>query len=164
MSVLQPDQFLTSVLAIDLDELMAKGYDAILIDLDNTVLPRLTDVVPPEIVAWVEQTKARGFTFCMTSNNWHERCHRAAAQLDIPLICKAMKPCPIAFWLACRRHGLKRKTTMVVGDQLFTDVLGARLGGFKVIMVKPLAEYDLPHTLFLRKFERFFLGGLEPLR
>lgn len=56
----------------------------------------------------------------------------------------------------------KRKTTLMIGDQLITDVLGAHFMGMKAYMVCPLVEQDLKHTLLLRNVERFFIGDLHP--
>jgi hypothetical protein len=100
---------------------------------------------------------------CLVSNNWHERVNIVAGQLGFELVAKAVKPLPFAFLRALRKIGSCRANSAVVGDQLFTDVLGGKLLGMRTVMVAPLSESDLPHTLLLRRLERVLLAGRAPL-
>lgn len=163
MGLLAPDQYLKDVHAIDLDELASSGIDTLLVDLDNTLLPRDTNEVPDSLKSWARELKVRGFRVCLVSNNWHERVKAVADELGFDLVAKAIKPLPFAFLIALRRLGSTRKTAAVVGDQLFTDVLGGNSLGMRTVMVEPLSETDLPHTLALRKVERFVMAGRKPL-
>jgi predicted HAD superfamily phosphohydrolase YqeG len=70
---------------------------------------------------------------------------------------------PFAFLRALRRVGSKRSKAAVVGDQMFTDVVGGRILGMVTVMVLPLSQSDLPHTLVLRRVERVLLAGRQPL-
>jgi HAD superfamily phosphatase (TIGR01668 family) len=157
-----PDYYLNSVLDIEPQWLLAHGKDCVLIDLDNTLLPRDTSVISPEILAWAQRLRAADIGVCLISNNWHERVHSAARELNFALVSKAVKPLPPAFLLALRRIGGKRRRAVVIGDQIFTDMLGAKLLGITSMLVLPLAVHDLPHTLLLRKFEALILGKRQP--
>lgn len=163
MSLFAPDEYLVDVHAIDLDGLKAAGIDTLLIDLDNTLLPRDTNVVPVELRDWAGDLAARGFKVCLVSNNWHDRVKRVADELGFELVAKAVKPLPFAFLIALSRVGSARSEAAMVGDQLFTDVLGGRLLGMRTILVTPLSGSDLPHTLLLRRLERVVLAGRVPL-
>jgi HAD superfamily phosphatase (TIGR01668 family) len=160
--VLAPDLYLTSVRDIDLDALKARGVDTLLMDLDNTLLPRDSSIVPADIVGWTREIKASGIRVCFVSNNWHERVHAVAEELGFEIVAKAVKPLPFAFLAALKRMGARRRQAAIVGDQLFTDVLGGKLLGVMTILVLPLSASDLPHTLFLRKIERVLLAGRRP--
>lgn len=160
--MLTPDLYLHSVLEIDLDALKARGVDTLLVDLDNTLLPRDSDAIPADIVAWSKALRADGFTVCLVSNNWHERVHAVARELGFSLVAKAVKPLPFAFLRALKLVVSTRGRTAIVGDQLFTDVLGGKLLGIMTIMVLPLSASDLPHTLLLRRVERVLLAGRQP--
>jgi uncharacterized protein len=160
--VLTPDLYLESVREIDLDALKARGVDTLLVDLDNTLLPRDSDAIPSDIVEWSERLKGDGFTVCLVSNNWHERVHTVARELGFSLVAKAVKPLPFAFLRALKLVASTRKRSAIVGDQLFTDVLGGKLLGIMTIMVLPLSASDLPHTLLLRRVERVLLAGRQP--
>jgi HAD superfamily phosphatase (TIGR01668 family) len=160
---LQPDDYLSSVLAIDAGDLETQGVRALLLDIDNTLVPRDTHELSAAVRAWVEVQKQH-FAVCLLSNNWHKTVFAYAEQLGLPLVYKAMKPFPFSFRKALRLLGvgdLPRKQICVIGDQLLTDVLGARLISARAILVKPQAETDLVHTLILRSFERRLLGNLQ---
>ena len=101
-------------------------------------------------------------SFCLLSNNWHADVYRFAGELEMPIVAKALKPLPPAFLAARRKIGGAAADTVVVGDQLATDVLGAHLTGMKAYMLQPLVEQDLPHTLLLRNVERAILGDRKP--
>lgn len=159
---LSPDSYLSSVHAIDLDDLSARGVRVLLLDLDNTLLPRDTNVVPDELKAWAAGLRDRGFFVCLVSNNWHERVHHVASELGFDLVDKAVKPLPFAFLAALRRAGAKRREAAVIGDQLFTDILGGNMLGMRTVLVSPLSATDLPHTLFLRRLEALVLKDRVP--
>jgi uncharacterized protein len=160
--VLTPDLYLKSVHDIDLDTLRARGVDTLLLDLDNTLLPRDSDAIPADIVEWSAVLRSSGFTVCLVSNNWHERVHEVARELGFALVAKAVKPLPFAFLRALKLVASTRRRSAIVGDQLFTDVLGGKLLGMMTIMVLPLSARDLPHTLLLRRVERVLLAGKQP--
>jgi len=100
---------------------------------------------------------------CLVSNNWHGRVSLVADELGIDLVAKAVKPLPFAFLRALRKIGSRRSSAAVVGDQMFTDVVGGKLLGMVTVMVLPLSQSDLPHTLALRRLERVLLAGRQPL-
>lgn len=160
--LLGPDLYLRSVHDIDLDALSAQGIDSLLMDLDNTLLPRDSSVIPVDLTAWAASLADRGFGVCLVSNNWHGRVHEVAEELGFKLVSKAVKPLPFAFLRAMRLMGTTRRRSAVVGDQMFTDVLGGKLLGITTIMVLPLSKSDLPHTLMLRRVEKVLLGRRQP--
>ena len=80
----------------------------------------------------------------------------------MPVVSKAMKPLPPAFFAGMGKLGATRRDTVVIGDQLVTDVLGAHAAGLPAYMLQPLVEQDLPHTLLLRNLERAILGDRVP--
>lgn len=158
-----PDLYVTDVHHIDLDALAASGIDTLLVDLDNTLLPRDTNVVPDALRNWATTLSERGFKVCLVSNNWHDRVNDVAEELGFSLVAKAIKPLPFAFLRALKLMDSQRATAATVGDQIFTDVLGGNLLGMRSILVQPLSDTDLPHTLLLRRIERFVLAGRRPL-
>ena len=152
MALLRPSHRLPHVCDIDLDVLESRGVEGLLVDLDNTLLPRDTGVIPPDVASWIGVVSQR-FAICLVSNNWHDRVHEVAAELGLPLVAKAVKPLPFAFLKALRTLDVRPRRCAVIGDQLFTDVIGGNLIGALTIMVDPLSESDLPHTLLLRRLE-----------
>ena len=153
MAFLEPDRYFARISRIDIDrDLLALGFRNVLLDVDNTILTRDTHEVPRDV----------GITFCLVSNNWHEGVYQLANRLSLPIVAKAVKPLPPAFLMALRKLGAKRSETVVIGDQLVTDVMGAHFLGMKAYLLAPLVEQDLPHTLLLRNFERVVMGERKP--
>jgi uncharacterized protein len=162
MALLSPDLYFSSVHAIDLAALARAGVRVLLLDLDNTLLPRDTNVVPDGLKEWAASLRARGFSVCLVSNNWHERVHHVANELGFDLVDKAVKPLPFAFLKAVRLEGATAREAAVIGDQLFTDILGGNMLGMRTVLVAPLSATDLPHTLLLRRLEALVLKGRVP--
>jgi HAD superfamily phosphatase (TIGR01668 family) len=163
MSVVRPDAYYTSVDAIDLDGLRARGIRGVLLDLDNTILPRDTGAVPPESRRFAAGLADRGIKVCLVSNNWHGRVSNVAEELGFSLVSRALKPLPFAFRRGMRMMGVKPSETATIGDQVFTDVLGGNLAGTFTVLVDPLSRSDLPHTLFLRLIEAKVMADRVPL-
>lgn len=160
--MLRPDNYLTDVRSLDPGELVAAGVRALLVDIDNTLLPRGTDSVPPEYVAWLGRAAAAGLGVCFVSNSWRAIVRQRAAELGYPLVAKALKPLPFGFRAGARLLGVRIEECAVVGDQIFTDILGGNLAGSRTVLVLPLSLVDLPHTLLLRRVERLIMAGRAP--
>jgi len=161
--VLSPDYYYRDVYSIDLDALQASGIDTLLVDLDNTLLPRNSADIPAATSEWAADVARRGMHVCLVSNNWHDRVVGVADELGFDLVAKAVKPLPFAFLRALSRANSSRKKAAVVGDQMFTDILGGKMLGIATVLVTPLTSSDLPHTLVLRRIERALLAGRQPL-
>ncbi|MFR7404374.1 MAG: YqeG family HAD IIIA-type phosphatase [Coriobacteriaceae bacterium] len=150
MALLTPDRYFSRISAIDIErDLLGCGLTHVLLDIDNTVRARDTGCVPRDVGMWLGRAREAGVSFCLLSNNWHADVYRFAGELELPIVAKALKPLPPAFLAARRKIGGAAADTVVVGDQLATDVLGAHLTGMKAYMLQPLVEQDLPHTLLL---------------
>lgn len=161
--MLAPDYYYSSVHAIDLDALARSGVRALLLDMDNTLIPRDTNLVTDELKSWAAGLTERGFRVCLLSNNWHERVRVVARELGLDIVDHAVKPLPFAFLRARKRVGVRASQCAVVGDQLFTDILGGKLLGMRTVLVEPLSATDLPHTLLLRRLEALVLKRRSPL-
>ena len=163
MGVLRPDVYLRSVCDLDPEQdLVNRGIKGRLLDMDNTLRPRDTAVVPPSVRAWLDRVQAAGIRCCILSNSFKESTAQDGAELGIPVVMKALKPLPFAYPKALRLLGCGPKETMAVGDQLSTDVWGANLCGIISVLVEPQCSLDLGHTAQIRKIERMILGSLVP--
>lgn len=163
MTFLEPDRYFARLTRVDIDrDLLVQGYRNVLLDVDNTILSRDTHEVPRDVGFWLAKARDAGISFCLVSNNWHEGVYQLANRLSLPIVAKAVKPLPPAFLMALRKLDAKRAETVVIGDQLVTDVMGAHFLGMKAYLLAPLVEQDLPHTLLLRNFERAVMGGRQP--
>ncbi|MDP9018907.1 MAG: YqeG family HAD IIIA-type phosphatase [Candidatus Eremiobacteraeota bacterium] len=152
-----PDRFAPRLCDVSLQALSDHGICGLILDLDNTMVAYRQSEVVKDHLAWVEDAHERGFKMVMLSNNFTDRVTTVADQLGIECIPNALKPLPSGFLRAKRLLGLKRREIAVVGDQLFTDVLGAKLCGFYTILTEPIEPHDFAITRVFRFFERLML-------
>ena len=163
MALLQPDRYFSLITHIDIGrDLLGRGLTCALLDIDNTIRPRGSSGLPRDVGVWLGCARDAGVSICLVSNNWHRNVHEFAAELDLPIVAKALKPLPHGFLMALGKVGKRRSEAVVIGDQLLTDVAGAHIAGMRAYMLQPLVEQDLPHTLLLRNFEHMILGGRQP--
>ena len=161
MSFFSPTRYVSCVERIDLDELWARGKGAILLDGDNTLFPRDRSCAPVAVSAWLDRARTLGFELIMVSNNWHkDQVERSARELGMDFILFACKPLPFAIRAGMRRLGARAHESVMIGDQLYTDVWGGNLAGVDTVLVKPQTTVDLWYTQIFRIFERRALRGL----
>ncbi|MDO5335511.1 MAG: HAD hydrolase-like protein [Coriobacteriia bacterium] len=157
----RPDRYFDRVSSIDVTrDVIDEGIEVVLLDVDNTLRSRADGMVPPDVLHWLVLLKEAGIQPCLLSNNWHGNVYDLGNELDIPVIAKACKPFPFAFVRAMYQMGSNAKTTLMVGDQLSTDIWGAHLVGIRAYLVMPLAKVDLKHTRYVRRAEQVFVSGM----
>ncbi|MBA9085118.1 hypothetical protein FHR92_001582 [Fontibacillus solani] len=131
-----------SVFDIDLEDLYAKGYRGIITDLDNTLVGAKAPLATPELILWFEKVKKAGFKLVIVSNNNLDRVSIFAAPLNIEFVHKARKPSGSAFHKAMQLMDIRPQETIVIGDQLMTDVLGGNRQGLFTVLVLPISVGD----------------------
>ena len=163
MPYFRPDKFVHHITDIDVKrDMLDRGLRHALIDVDNTIFTRDTHEVPANVRLWIGEAKRLGVSICLLSNNFHDSVLEVAKDLKLPIVSHAVKPLFPAFLVALNKIGAKRKNTVMIGDQVITDVLGAHGLGIKAYMVLPLVKKDLTHTLILRNLEKLMLRGMKP--
>ena len=119
--------------------LAEKGVRLVLADLDNTLVPYGVTEPPEEIVAWKQALEAQGIQLFLLSNSRRPgRAQGFAEQLGIPYQGHSGKPKPGGYQKALARMGCRPEETVMVGDQIFTDTLGANLSGVTPLLVQPI--------------------------
>ena len=156
-SFLRPDGLAKTLADVSIDALCAAGTQGVIVDLDNTLVGYHQDRLPPDHGAWLAQARARGLRLVLLSNNFADRVGAIARATGIDCVPSALKPLPGAFKRALALLGTPAARTVVIGDQLFTDVLGAKLCGMRAILTEPLGEHDFATTRILRFLERLVM-------
>jgi uncharacterized protein len=154
MSRWHADTLADGITAIDVPELLARGVSGAIIDLDNTLVSYRSLQPTEEAATWVRSALAAGLKMVLVTNNSTPWAHVVAKTLEIPCIADARKPLSGGFRRALDTLDLPRNRVVVIGDQFFTDVLGAKLLGMHVIMVPPLGGRDPWNTRPLRFLAR----------
>ncbi|MFS8524810.1 MAG: YqeG family HAD IIIA-type phosphatase [Limnochordales bacterium] len=157
---LAPDAVYESLFAVDLDDLKARGIRGLIVDLDNTLIEYGNPHATEEARRWVEDALGRGFKICLTSNARSRRVRHFAREFNIPAIANAAKPIGRAFRRAMRLLGTRPDETAVIGDQVFTDVLGGNRMNTFTVLVNPLSAKELGATRMMRRLERKVLREL----
>ena len=154
MKKLIPDVICESVFAIDLDELKERQISGLLVDIDNTLVPWGEPEMEEDFVSWVKGAKQKSFKICLVSNAKKLRAQSFATLLDIPAVGLALKPLGRAFRKGMALLDLESHEVAVVGDQLFTDVLGGNRLGIYTILINPLSRNELDSTKIMRRIEQ----------
>lgn len=155
MSLVRPWRRERAITDVDVDELAASGVRCVLFDRDNTVVPRDTGVAPADVMDWICRVHEAGIALCMVSNNFHsQQVEASAAELGCAVVHHAMKPAPFAVRRALALVGVDASEAVLIGDQVFTDVMAGNLAGVRTILVEPQSTSDLWYTHIFRVFER----------
>lgn len=160
-NLLYPRKYYNSIFEIDLNELKQKGITGIIVDLDNTLIAWNENETPERLRQWLKKVAEMGFRVCIASNNRFARATAIAAELQLPLIARAWKPRQKAFERGMAILKTQRAETAVIGDQIFTDILGGNRMGLYTILVVPISQKELPTTKLLRRAERLVLKRVK---
>lgn len=121
------------------ETLQRRGVKLLLADLDNTLVPYGVPLPDERLRRWRDDLAAHGVTLFVLSNNRHENRPRAFSQaLDVPYTGHAGKPKTPSFTEAMKRMGVTKGQAAIVGDQIFTDILGGNRAGVSTILVEPI--------------------------
>lgn len=156
MSLFYPTLYCDRITDIRADMLHNLGVRGLLLDVDNTLTTHGSQHLSDEVKRWLDEMQAAGFLMTVVSNSWEWRVAPFAARIGLRHTSLSCKPLPFGFLRGARRMGLKRRECIAIGDQVFTDILGANLCGVPCIQLKPiLLETGKPILKLKRKIERF---------
>lgn len=149
----KPDIDVKSVYDIDFDLLKKEGIKGIIFDIDNTLVAH--DAPCNEASdALVKSLIDMGFKLFILSNNDEERVKLFIQNVYIDYIYKSGKPSSKNYHVAFEKMGLKKEEVLAIGDQLFTDCLGAKNAGIKFIRVGIVSKKEPPHIKLKRILEK----------
>lgn len=138
MSLFYPTLLKNRITELTVEELRAMSVKALLLDVDNTLTRHHSQELPADVEAWLADMKAAGIALMLVSNSREPRVAPFAARIGLPFVHTSCKPVPFGFRRAAKALGVPRKQCMAVGDQTFTDVLGAKLAGVRVAQLIPI--------------------------
>ena len=170
VSYFYPDEYIGSAYDIDYDKLYGEGIRGIIFDIDNTLVMH---GYPPDdrSVKLLTELSDKGFNILFLSNNKEERV-RSFRDGSLPralYLHKANKPLRTGYRMAMEKMGSDKETTVFIGDQLFTDVWGAKRCGIRNILVAPIDPHEEIQIVLKRILERAVLSsyrrsGLDKIR
>ena len=151
-----PDEIQDSAYVIDYEQLYAQGYRGLLFDIDNTLVPHGAPA-DDRAKALFARLKQIGFKSCFLSNNQIERVSSFNRDVDEIFIENAHKPSVKNYRKAMELLGTDTSNTVFVGDQLFTDIYGAKRAGIRNILVRPIHPKEEIQIVLKRYLEKIVL-------
>lgn len=151
-----PDVYLDSAYEIDYEALYQKGLRGVIFDIDNTLVPHGAPADDRSVVLF-ERLRRIGFESVLLSNNKEPRVKTFNDRVRSRYLYKAGKPGKKGYLKAMELMGTEPGTTLFVGDQLFTDVWGAKRAGILTYLVKPIHPKEEIQIVIKRRLERIVL-------
>ena len=151
-----PDMDLSSTYKIDFEAFYRHGYRGIIFDIDNTLVPHGAPA-DEKSIALFERLHSMGFSTMLLSNNKEPRVKSFASQVKSPYIYKAGKPGSGGYQKAMEEMGTNVDNTLFVGDQLFTDVWGAKRLGIFTVLTAPINPKEEIQIVLKRVLEKIVL-------
>ena len=155
--LLYPKEYFNSVKDISINFLKENNIKGLILDVDNTLIS-LDRVMPNGVLEWAKEIKNNGIKICILSNsNKIKKVENVAKMIEDPYIFFGKKPLKAGFLRARDILKLKEENIAVVGDQIFTDIIGANRCNMFSILVKPIEEKDYLITKIKRPIEKFII-------
>lgn len=151
-----PDKYVASTYMIDFEKLYEEGVRGLIFDIDNTLVPHGAPA-DQRAVDLFARLKAIGFECCLISNNQEPRVKMFNEKIQVNYVYNAHKPSVKNYFKAMGIMGTDQSNTVFIGDQLFTDVWGAKRSGIYNILVKPIYPKEEIQIVLKRYLEKVVL-------
>ncbi|WP_237026445.1 YqeG family HAD IIIA-type phosphatase [Lactobacillus sp. S2-2] len=156
----KPTWMVKSIYDISPSQLKKHNIKNILTDLDNTLIAWNDKNSTNRLKSWLDYMSKNEINVVVVSNNQKRRVQKALEGLDVSYIYRSMKPTSYGINKAIKEFSFDKKESVMIGDQLLTDILGSNISHVKSILVKPLVPSDAWVTKGNRIIEKFILNQL----
>ena len=148
-----PDFYYNRVDLIPIDLFLNNNIKLVIFDLDNTLVD-FTYRLNPKIKNWISKLQSHGIKCQILSNSKQEKyVSNIAKKIDLRYICDAKKPNLIGFEKILKENNIPKENIMIIGDQIFTDIVGGKNFGIKTLLVEPINFIEVPVCLLKRPME-----------
>ncbi len=151
-----PDEEVASAYQIDYEKLYKEGYRGIIFDIDNTLVPH-GEPADERAIQLFQRLSGLGYKTLLLSNNKEPRVKSFSQQVDAKYIFKAGKPKRAGYEQAMKEMNTTKTNTLFVGDQLFTDIWGAKKSGIYTFLSTPIHPKEEIQIVLKRKLEKIIL-------
>ncbi len=152
--LLTPDYLIEKIEDIRLDFFKERLIKGLIIDLDNTITFYNSRMIDPQVEEWIKKVLEAEIEIVILSNNNASRIKETIKDFPIDYVEKARKPLKRGYLKALKKLNLPAENVIMIGDQIFTDTLGAKRAGLEIILVNPLPGREYWFTYVSRFFER----------
>ena len=150
----KPDVKLRGITDITVELLKNHDIKALLLDVDNTMSTHHGTILTEGLMEWIDKMQQSGIKLMVMSNSKRFRIQPFAARIGLPFISLGCKPLPTGYLRGVKALGEKRNNVAIVGDQIFTDILGGNAVGVKTILLTPIKPEDGWSFKIRRKLEK----------
>ena len=157
MKLFKPEDIFGKTTNITPEFLKQQGIENLLLDVDNTLTTHNNPEPSEGIDQWLATMRKAGIGMMIISNNNEARVKPFAARLCLPYSSMSCKPLSIGYTRGIKMLGGTKENTAIVGDQIFTDVLGGNLKGIRTLMVMAILHEDSAGFKFKRRIEKGFI-------
>ena len=147
---------LKNITLITPEWLQKHNIDALILDIDNTLTEHNSFDISPEVSDWINTMKQNNIKLSVLSNNNYARVKPFADKIGVQFVSEGKKPLPTGVKKALKIMDSDKSSTMIVGDQIFTDVLCGNLSKIRVVLLDPISEETQSFLKFKRKIEKLF--------
>lgn len=161
VKMFKPSFMLNKVTDISVSFLNENKITTLLLDVDNTIITFKGNEIIEGFSEWKQELQKEGIKILILSNGKSERLKITAQKAELDFVPMACKPLPFKYLKAIKKVGSNRKNTAIVGDQIFTDILGGNLVGIKSILLKPIKLETQTSFKIRRYFENILINKWE---
>ena len=161
MSIFKPDFYFKNIFSVTPEFLKDNNIKALLLDADNTLCIFRTDVPVEGVMEWIDKMKSAGIELHICSNGKPGRLTRFSNNVNLPCFYMSLKPLPFKIVKLVKKLGFKREEVALIGDQLFTDILGGNLSKIKTIWLDYIQIEESFSFKLKRSIEKMFKRNLK---
>ncbi len=159
--IFRPDIKLDRITEISVEILNKFGIKALILDVDNTLSTHHGQHLTDGLENWLEIMRNSGIKLTILSNSTTKRLSPFAEKIGLDFISIGLKPLPFGYLRAIKRLGTKKNETAIVGDQIFTDIIGGKSAGVKTILLTLIEPEKSLRFRFKRRLERFIIRKFD---
>jgi HAD superfamily phosphatase (TIGR01668 family) len=157
----KPNVKLDKITDITISVLQKYNINSLILDVDNTLSTHHGQVLTDGLEDWLDLMRQNGIKMTVLSNSKAPRLEPFAKKIGLDYISLGFKPLPFGFWRALKRLGSKRENTAIVGDQIFTDIVGGNCVGLKTVLLTPIQLETSLRFRIKRKIESYVIKLLK---
>lgn len=159
--IFRPNIKLDKITDISVEILKKYNIDSLVLDVDNTLSTHHGQVLTDGLVDWLNTMRQNNIKLTILSNSKSERLEPFAKKIDLDYISLGLKPLPFGYLRALKKLNSNRKNTAIVGDQIFTDIIGGNFVGVKTIWLTPIEPEPMLSFRIRRKLEAYLIKLLK---
>lgn len=159
--IFRPDIKLDRITEITVELLNKYGIKALILDVDNTLSTHHGQHLTEGLEDWLDTMRSAGIGLTILSNSKAKRLEPFAKKIGLDYISMGLKPLPFGYFRALKKLGVKKREAAIVGDQIFTDVIGGKFSGVKTVLLTLIEPEKSLRFRFKRRVERWLIKRLK---